>query len=524
MARSILAKLLRKNGPLDSILSGGLAPAAGVTIEAEDGTLLWGALPTAGSEALPALAQGAYLAVRAPVGEPVLLDGQVVGWVCGGANPAALAELLAFAAHQENEKKAVAAELLDRYRELNLLYHLSETLGASTSPQGGGASTYPQAIAHAALAEAIRLIPAAAGLVLLKQAGQAAPRTIAAWGADYSLVPHCGLVARVLQSGKAELANASVGDACFSEDLGQLISLVAAPLKTEKNILGALLLIDQPGRVFSAGELKFLNTIAQQAAPLIEVSRLYQIELEQAAIERELQMARQVQESLLPPDLPRIAGWQFNRRWRPAHGVSGDFYDVIAEGRQTLGLVIADITDKGMAASLFMVFVRSALRASVTRRGSPAQAINHTNRVICLDSVEGLFATLFYARLHTGSGKIAYVNAGHPPPLLYRRAQDELLLLVRTGMALGVDVDVNYACETIQLEPGDFIVFYTDGIIEATDLAQNEYGLERLQAEVRQYRDASTEEILDGLERSLAQYCAGQPAADDVTLMVVKRV
>jgi sigma-B regulation protein RsbU (phosphoserine phosphatase) len=196
---------------------------------------------------------------------------------------------------------------------------------------------------------------------------------------------------------------------------------------------------------------------------------------------------------------------------------------VIREGPNRLGLVIADITDKGLPASLFMVFVRSALRASITRRASPSQVLMNANRVICQDSYRGLFATLFYARLDTDSGELTYINAGHPPALVYRRAQNELQLLVRTGMALGVEESTIYTQQSIQLDPGDFLLFYTDGVIEAINPAQQEFGLERLKDVARGLRDASSSGLLDGLERALAVYTAPLAPQDDVTLMVVRR-
>ncbi len=514
MAAFSLSKLIKKNGALASIL--GSLPGVGGNFGILDaaGGLVWGS---------PAQ-QGASRAA-------VELDGQTIGWVAGGQNPDALAALLTYAAGQEQEKKTLASELLERYRELNLLYRLAEILGASP---------HPGAIAAAALAEAAHIIPAEAGLVLLRSDGKEAQRAggkealraggkevlqpAAAWGSPLSLAPGCPLVEGVLASGQPALGNAIPGEACFNgSDIG-LVSAACAPLKTEKTTLGVIVLAAAPERAFSAGELKLLNAIAQQTAPLIEVSRLYQVELEKARFERELQMARQVQESLLPQRMPAVPGWQFERRWSPARDVSGDFYDVIEEGPQRLGLVIADITDKGLPASLFMVFVRSALRASITRSAPPERAMINANRVICEDSYEGLFATLLYGRLNTASGELAYVNAGHPPALLYRRAQDDIQLLERTGMALGVDDGVNYTQRSARLEPGDFLLFYTDGVIEATGPQRQEFGLERLKAEVYRLRASSAAGLLDGLEQALADYTAPLPAEDDVTLMVVKRM
>ncbi len=313
MAVVNLARLLKKKGVLASILDGLSDLDGQVCILGSDETLLWGRAVQPGSR-------------RAAI----LLENEPAGWVCGGSHPEAIAALLAYAITQENEKKILAAELLERYRELNLLYHLSEILIASP---------YPDAIVRAALAEAIRIIPAETGLILLKAGPRSSLKTAAECGKARPVNLGSSLVERVLTTGKALLANAAPGEEFFSESGGQLISIICAPLKTETNTLGVILLAGPAERTFSAGELKLLNTIAQQTAPVIEVSRLHEIELEKARFEREMQMARQVQESLLPQQMPTISGWQFDRRWHPAHDVSGDFYDVIHEGSERLGLV-----------------------------------------------------------------------------------------------------------------------------------------------------------------------------------------
>jgi phosphoserine phosphatase RsbU/P len=497
MPASSLSRLLKKKSPLASIL-GSLASQAGpLCILDADGTLLWGIPPQ-----------------REDNRFPVRLGEQTIGWVSGGVNPGALVDLLAYAAAQEDEKKSLLNELLDRYRELNLLYHLSEALG--TSP-------YPEAIARAALAEAIRIIPAESGQILVKGESSAGLQKIAEWGAPFQLLPGSSLVERVLISRKAELVEAAPAAEFLLEAGEQLVSIVCAPLKTEKNILGVILLAGSSERAFSAGELKLLNTIALQVAPVIELSRLHQVELEKARFERELQMARQVQESLLPQQMPEIPGWQFDRRWHPAHDVSGDFYDVIEEENGHLGMVVGDITGHGMPASLFMVFVRSALRASLARSVSPADALANANRVICHDSYRGLYATLFYTSLDTHTGELTYVNAGHPPALLYRRLPDTLELLSHPCLPLGIDTDTLYTHYATHLEKGDFVFFYTDGMIEAENPAHAEFGMERLKSEVYQRRFTSTAELLDGLEQTLATFTSPLSVEDDLTLMVVKR-
>jgi phosphoserine phosphatase RsbU/P len=503
MTAKTLSRLLGRNPPLQEALNS-LLNAIGseaCICDASKKVL-------AGSTAHPELAD-----------QPILLDGEICGWVNGGPLAGQVAALIELFARQEEDKKSLGAELIDQYREINLLYHLSDHLAAS--PQ-------PESIASVALAEALRINKARAGLVLSLVEGGPGLQIGATQGFPYPAIRKGDLLERVIRSGKADIDNEAPGGDYFAEDAGQVISLACAPLKTGQKVQGLILLVREPGNSFSASSLKLLNAIAMQIAPLLEILRLYQVAVEQERIERELQMARQVQESLLPKELPHIPGWDFARRWRPAREVSGDFYDTIEEGPDhgnagQVGLVIGDVTDKGMPASLFMVFVRTALRASLRHIDRPAAAIHAVNRLICQDSFDSLFATLVYARLSIASGELTYVNAGHNPPLLYRAQQDRIELLKRTGLPLGIEVGSAYEEHTLALEPGDFILFYTDGIIESVDEAQNEFGLERLQQVIYSLRDCATDELLSGLEKAFHEFCDPAQHFDDITLMAVSR-
>jgi sigma-B regulation protein RsbU (phosphoserine phosphatase) len=449
--------------------------------------------------------------------QPIFVDGEMAGWIMGEAAAPHLAALVEWLVRQEAEKKSLGTELMDRYREVNLLYHLAERLAAS--PQ-------PESIAKVALAEALRLNKARAGLILAVPDAEpgSALQIRAVQGCPYPSIRRGDLLERVIRTGRADIANDIPGEDYFPEESGQVISLACAPLKTDQRVQGLILLVGDQGNSFSASAIKLLNTIAMQIGPLFEILRLYQVAVENERIERELLMARQVQESLLPTQMPTIPGWEFARRWRPAREVSGDFYDLIEEGPGQLGLVIGDVTDKGMPASLFMVFARTALRASLRHIHTPAGAIQAANQLICQDSFDGLFATLFYARLSTASGALTYVNAGHNPPLLYRARPNEIQLLKRTGLPLGVELSSTYEERTVLLEPGDFILFYTDGITEAIDLAHKEFGMERLQNVIYGLRSSPTDDLLSGLEHALTAFADPSQSFDDITLMVARRL
>jgi len=233
-------------------------------------------------------------------------------------------------------------------------------------------------------------------------------------------------------------------------------------------------------------------------------------------------VARELQASLLPSKTPQISNWEFAAYWKPAREVAGDYYDFVPLDDGRLGLVIADVSDKGMSAALFMALTRSVLRASVAGTKSPANGIAHANRLICADATRGMFVTLFYALLNPLSGDITYVNAGHNPPLLARADENRMKALTRTGMALGVVEDPGFEERTLHLDPGDFILLYTDGVTDATDAHQQKFGMERLQRVVLDNRREAAMGVVSALERSLEEFVGSTPPFDDVAIVVAR--
>ncbi|MDE3089073.1 MAG: PP2C family protein-serine/threonine phosphatase, partial [Chloroflexota bacterium] len=279
--------------------------------------------------------------------------------------------------------------------------------------------------------------------------------------------------------------------------------------------------------LFTPDDLDLLTTIAASAAVAIENARLYQLAVEKGRMERELQMALEVQSSLIPQETPQIDGWDFAAIWRPARVVGGDYYDFIPIAGTPApqhGILIADVSDKGMAAALFMALTRSTVRASLLPGHTPAECITQANRLISADAAHGMFVTCFYAQLDPGKGELVYVNAGHNPPLVYSAAQNRLSELTRTGAALGMIDDQIYGQRTILLSRGDFILLYTDGISEAMNTAQEQFGTDRLERTVLANRDAASAEIIAAVERAVNDFIGSAAVFDDITALVVKRI
>ena len=427
---------------------------------------------------------------------------------------------------QSLEKRDVATEALDRYREINLVYRVSETIGASFDVDK---------IPAFVLDEGRRVIHSDAGIVLLSPPnGDANWETRATFGGD-------GL-ARALN----DLSGTALGKQMPSDrpaivtDLPggtEYSALLWAPFKTQDRVLGGVVLgrlLGEP--IFTASDEKLLTALARQAAVAVDNARLHRAVLDKERLEHELQLARNVQASLIPSQAPIIPGWDFAAYWNPAREVSGDFYDFISgvgasssiaprsaeETQPMLGIVIGDVSDKGMHAALFMTLTRSVLRAATTSGQVPADGLMLTNRLLCADSTGGMFVTLFYGQLDPARNEMTYVNAGHNPPLIYRAKQRHFEELERTGIMLGFDDSIILGQQSAQFSPGDFVVLYTDGVTEAFNHDDEQFGEERLRAVLLEKQASTPQDILQTLRGVLANFVGDRAQSDDITIVIAK--
>lgn len=307
-------------------------------------------------------------------------------------------------------------------------------------------------------------------------------------------------------------------------NLFELESIVLFPLVARGEMVGALG-VDQGANDhhFNTEESRVLNGIANQAAVAIERSRLdEQAELKKR-LDYELGLARQIQTSFLPARPPRLPGYDIAAAWHAARLVGGDFYDMIPLPNQRLGLVIADVSDKGLAAALFMVLTRTIIRTMAIGKPTPREAIERANDVIIADAQSDMFVTAFYGVLDTTDGSLSYVNAGHNPPLLYHHADRTVSPLPEHGIALGILPNVEEPPARVELTCGDVLVMYTDGVTDALDQDEEEFGAARLNETVQENAEKSAQEITDEILRAVQEFAAGAPQFDDLTLLVVKR-
>jgi len=305
----------------------------------------------------------------------------------------------------------------------------------------------------------------------------------------------------------------------------KLRSILCAPLKLKENFLGVIYVDNRiMAGIFNENDLELWNAIASSAATAIENARLYEVAIEKGRMERQLQVAHRVQSSLLPKEIPQVPGWEFAACWKPARQVSGDFYDFIPKSKEGLKLVIADVTDKGMPAALFMALTRSIVRASIDQSTSLAEGITRANYLICNDSSLSMPVTLFACQLDLIKGQLVYVNAGHNPPLYYKAQENKFFNLTRTGMFLGFDEETNFVQEAIQLMPEDLIVCYTDGVLDATNDQGEAFEMDRFLAILNENVTASAKDLLEAIEKAIVEFTGDFLLYDDVTVLIIKRV
>ncbi|HBY97146.1 MAG TPA: hypothetical protein DEP84_24915, partial [Chloroflexi bacterium] len=300
--------------------------------------------------------------------------------------------------------------------------------------------------------------------------------------------------------------------------------VVACPLQAHDQFLG-LMVVDLPRDVVALTDRNraILAGIARQISIGVENARLNREALENERRTQELTLARQLQTALLPERPPEVPGYELAGYWRPAREVAGDFYDFFPLSHDRQAVTIADVADKGMAAALFMVLTRSALRESVWNEEQAGAALARTNTLLARDARRGMFVTCFLALLSPREGQLVASNAGHLPPLIYDSVADSFASFALRNLPLGILDEVRYPEATIELSPGSFIVLYTDGITDASDDQMRLFGTRRLADVVWAHRTDSAGEIVKAIVAAVTAFNADEHAFDDLTVVVLKR-
>ena len=279
------------------------------------------------------------------------------------------------------------------------------------------------------------------------------------------------------------------------------------------------------GREYTSEERELLTMLATQVSPALSVARMVQEQQEQVRererIEQELRTAQAIQQTFLPREVPALPEWQLRPYYRPAREVGGDFYDFFLFEDGRLGLVIGDVTGKGIPAALVMATVHTMLRSTVREMISPGEVLARVNALLAAEIPAGMFVTCFYAILDPKSGDVKYANAGHEPP--YRHRQGAAAELWATGMPLGLMPDTRYEEYEDTLAPGETLLFYSDGLVEAHAPGGEMFGFPRLQALLASSSDPSS--LIDFMLDKLRHFTGEEwEQEDDVTLLTLQRI
>ncbi len=444
----------------------------------------------------------------------------------------AVAGILRERLYLEYEIANIADELGEKYEEINLLYQLSESLGAVFDPRK---------VCEIALREAVQALRVRRASVMVYDKKIQKLRIYAAIGIPESVVeevevaPGEGISGYVFETGEPLLVE-DVGSCAVVVDKLPAsrnyettsfvsVPVLCSPMRVKDERLGVMNLADKlDAKPFTSGDLKLLTAIASVTAIALYNSFLVQEVRETERLRKELEIANTIQTSLLPKRLPKIPGVDLAAVYRIAKKVGGDYYDFYTDETQLLSLVVADVSGHNIGAALMMVEARSVIRSEMSRWRDPAEILNGTNKVIFEDLEGGqLFVSAFCARLDPGSWLMEFANAGHCQPVWVDGKTGEIRRLDADGMLLGIWPEVMFEKKTIELGEGDVIFIFTDGASEARSPSGEQFGEERLAEIVAENRHLSAKEILDVVQDHLTAFTQTDKFSDDVTMMVLRR-
>ena len=330
----------------------------------------------------------------------------------------------------------------------------------------------------------------------------------------------------VVMRGKSVLTSDAQHDPRFASGtvvLQGIRSVLAVPLGVADKVFG-IIYADSPiaeGR-FTEDHLKLLTTLASVAAIRVENARLLEAQLQQERLERELQLAMEIQQRFQPTAPPIVPGYELQGISFPCYEIGGDYYDFIEREDGRLVIALGDVSGKGTAAALLMSSLHAAVHAQAGSHETLVETISAVNRYLADNIPPNRFVTLFYAELDPASGSLSFLNAGHNPPLIVHAA-GTVEQLASGGLPLGIKRDAEYREGRTQLQLGDVLVIYSDGVTEAASPSGEEFGPTRLYEVVSRNIDASAAGVRDRIESALTKFSQGTQAADDITLVIVKR-
>jgi sigma-B regulation protein RsbU (phosphoserine phosphatase) len=330
-----------------------------------------------------------------------------------------------------------------------------------------------------------------------------------------------GIIGHVAATGQPVISPDVRNDTRYVNARPETQSEMVAPIISNDEVIGVFDLESDQLNAYTEDDLQVLLLLAAQVAIIIEKVMLHQQLIEKKRLEGQLEVARQVQLELLPASDPKLEGFDICAYNYPTEEVSGDYYDWVRIYEDQIGVVIADVSGKGVPAALLMAFLRASLRAATHIGYSPHISMAKVNYLLWESIERNQFVTAFYGVLDASNKTLAYSNAGHNPPLLMD-ADGTARFIERGGLPLGMFRDTRYYEYYLSLEEGQILVLYTDGVTEATNESDQEYQRERLERCVRAGRHLSARELIDFIYDDMLDWTGGRGATDDITFFIIK--
>ncbi|MGD0867993.1 MAG: SpoIIE family protein phosphatase [Bryobacteraceae bacterium] len=371
---------------------------------------------------------------------------------------------------------------------------------------------------------AIQAVNAQRGVVLVLEGDSLVPKAYKGEGFRIS----SGVRDRVLRDKTSILVRDAQLDDAFKGRMSiveqKVHTMMAVPLQTKERIIG-LIYVDSPFvlREFTRDDLNLLSVMGHIAAIRVENARLAEIEQTERIMQRDLSQAAEIQRRMLPAQAPEVAGTDLAGFNAACRTVGGDYYDFFPYPDGRVAMALGDVSGKGLPASLMMMALHARVQVLAEEPGNLATFMTRLNKTTSAQCPSNRFITFFFCVLDTASGELTFANAGHNPPILMR-ASGEAQMLEGGGPVLGILPTAPYGEQRAHLDPGDMLVLYSDGVTEANNAAYDEYGEGRFIEVLKRYREAPATAIVDAVTRDLAEFAAGAPQADDITLVVAKRV
>ena len=371
---------------------------------------------------------------------------------------------------------------------------------------------------------AIQAVNAQRGVLMLVEGEKLVPKAHKGDGFRIST----GVRDRVLNEKCSILVRDAMTDDAFKGRMSiveqKVHTMMAVPLQTKERIIG-LIYLDSPFvlREFTKDDLSLLTVMANVAAIRIENARLAEIEQTERIMQRDLAQAAEIQGGVLPSKAPTVPGTDLAGYNAACRTVGGDYFDFFPYADGRVGLALGDVSGKGMPASLMMMALHARMQVLAEDPGNLGSFMTRLNKATCAKCPSNRFITFFFCVLDPKTGEVTFANAGHNPPILVR-ASGEAEMLEGGGCVLGILPMAPYSEMRTRLEKGDMLVLYSDGVTEANDIDHNEYDEERFIQVLKEHRSEPASEIVKAVTNSLAEFAAGAPQADDITLVVAKVV